>query len=270
MEVVDLVDEYVADVLRDRDFDRYERHMPELFAHIREYWNPRWPRLDEAVLLEQREIVRQVVDRTIGKVRETADPDRIGVLLFAGADGTGHAFEHAGRVWAWLPVEAYTSELTARAFVPHELAHAAQYAQQPELFFRSRAERASTGRQIISEGFAMRMAMEWESLSAADALWADFVTEFERSSWLVQCGTRRTEMARHILDCWDQDAGDLFYSTGSGDVLGNRGGYEIALAAWMAAEKASGASAAGLMTLPRHEIERLLKAELDRMAAAVR
>jgi hypothetical protein len=265
MEVVDLVDDYVADVLQNRSVERYENRIPELFAHVREHWSPREPQLGEAVLLERRAIVRQAVNRTILKAQQLADARRVGVILFVGAVGTGHAVEHAGRVWAWLPVEAYTSELMASTFVSHELAHAAQYAQYPELYFHSRGERANTGRQIITEGFATRMAMEWENLSVADALWADFLMEDERSSWLAQCAARRAEIARYVLNVWDQEAGDLFYFTGAEDVVHNRGGYEIALAAWMAVEQSS---AAELRALSRPQIEALLKTELTRMAAA--
>jgi hypothetical protein len=267
MHILDLVDAFITDVLRNQAVERYERRMPELFAHVREYWSPRWPQLDKAALLERREIVRRGVDYTIEKMRELADPDRCGVVLFVGAEGTGHAFAVDGRVWAWLPVEAYTSELMARAFVSHELAHAAQYARHPELYFHSRPERANTGRQIITEGFATRMAMEWQNLSAADALWADFLAEEALTDWLEQCGRRRPEIARHVLDLWDRDSGDLFYFTGSDDVVHNRGGYEIAVAAWMAVETTTGARVVDLMELSLAELEMLLKTELTRMSA---
>lgn len=266
MEILDLVDAYVADVLRDHAVERYERRMPELFAHIREFWISQYPQVNEAILLERRKTVRGAVDRSVAKLSELVDPERVGVVLFVGAAGTGHAFESAGRVWAWLPVEGYTSELMARAFVPHELAHAAHYARQPDVYFRSRVEHQHTGRKIITEGFATRMAMQWENLSAADALWADFLPEERRSRWLVQCAARRSELAGHVLDIWDQDAGDLFYFTDSDDVVCNRAGYGIALAAWMAVEASTGASVAELMLLTRSEIEKLLKAELSRMA----
>jgi len=86
-------------------------------------------------------------------------------------------------------------------------------------------------------------------------------------SWLAQCAARRAEIAQHVLDVWDQDAGDLFYSTGHEDVLRNRGGYEIALAAWRAIEESRGAGAGELMKQAHlAEIEALLKAELDRMS----
>lgn len=268
MEVLDLVDDYVIDVLRDHQADHYENRMPALFAHLRESWGvPRAvPSVDREIAFGRREIVRRAVDRSIANLRDPIDPDRVGVVLFVGAPGTGHAFECAGRVWAWLPVEAYTSELMARAFVPHELAHAAHYACQPELYFNTREERQNTGRQIIAEGFATRMAMRWESLSAADALWADFLPPDQRSRWLAQCSGRRSEIARHALDVWDCDSGDLFYFTGSEDVVGNRGGYDIALAAWMAVEASRATTAAELMRLPRFEIETLLKVELCAMA----
>jgi len=119
MQIIDLVDAYVSDVLRDRTVECYERRMPELFAHLREYWISQYPQLDEAEQLRRREIVRRVVSRWIPGICTLVDPERVGVILFAGAAATGHAFEVAGRFWAWLPVEGYASELIARAFVPH-------------------------------------------------------------------------------------------------------------------------------------------------------
>ncbi len=236
MHIIDLTDDYLRASTPEEGLARCLRQFPALFEHYFAYWcSPELPpaKIDAARLRRQAELVRLRLSRIERRFEASGlSLDDIGIVLFVGKRASsGHAFQHEGRFWAWIPVEMYATELCTDVFVTHEIAHALHYTYVPDLYFGSRAERNQVSRQLVTEGIATMASALTHRVDDGVALWADYFSKQEVAAWLAQCRLRERELmaySRENFAC-SPDDNDLFTVGELGDVLRCRGGYYVGL-----------------------------------------
>lgn len=275
LRIIDLTGAYEKDVLANHDVAAYEAVLPEFFEHYYAYWASRKhcsPRLDRALLKERARCVVDELPRIeAGFSRLKIPLDPVSLVLFVGqGTSNGHALHLQSSFAAWMALECYPSALAVACFLPHELAHAAHYESRPEFYFRTRSEQAHTGRQLIIEGIATRIAMLVTGLSESAALWGDLLGEEALREWMGSCLGRRRQLASFVLEHFDSSlpGNPLFTASRSGDILENRGGYYCGLHAVLAIEEGHGISVGEMLQLHRSEAETLFRDALSSVLRA--
>ncbi|MBS1914062.1 MAG: hypothetical protein JST22_18895 [Bacteroidetes bacterium] len=192
-------------------------------------------------------------------------------VAFVGrATSNGHACLLSGRFIAWYALEQFLTPQDFAAFVPHELAHALHYALVPDFYFTSAEEQRCTGRQLVTEGLATRVAQRAGSLSPEVALWGGHLETGPARLWISRCRSSRRELVRFILDNWAESlpGNPLFTYNHAEDVARNRGGYYAGLAATAYLEDVEKLSLAELLGMPRFDAEQAYQRALLKMLAA--
>ncbi len=195
----------------------------------------------------------------------------VSALAFVGHSASnGHACLLFGRFAAWYALEHFLTPSDFEAFVPHELAHAVHYALVPEFYFTSIEEQRRTGRQLVTEGLATRVAQEVGSLPPEVALWGGFLGADPAQCWISRCKTHLRELIQLILDSWTEPlpGNPLFTYNPALGVEENRGGYFVGMAATAHLEEDQKLPLAELIRLPRSEAERAYQEALLEMLAA--
>lgn len=190
--------------------------------------------------------------------------DSVSLILFVGCNASnGHAVRTADGFAAWVALERFPTQASIDAFLPHELAHAAHYTRVPDFYFETIGEQRATGRQLITEGIALRIAMLAGGLDEGLALWGDFIAPMALDAWLARCRERRADLASGVLEHWYEaiPGNPLFTHRPDADVHENRGGYYVGLQATIALEE-RGLSIREISEMPRPESEELFRSAL--------
>ncbi|HVZ41153.1 MAG TPA: hypothetical protein VHI13_17875 [Candidatus Kapabacteria bacterium] len=194
----------------------------------------------------------------------------LGAVAFLGhGTSNGHACLLSGRFVAWYALEQYTTPHDFAAFVPHELAHAVHYALVPDFSFTSIEEQRCTGRQLVTEGLATRIAQRAGALSPEAALWGGYLEAGPAQAWTSRCRSRLRELVRFILDHWAESlpGNPLFTYNPAEDILKNTGGYYVGMAATAHLEDVEKLSLAELIAMPRLDAEQAYQRALLAMFA---
>lgn len=264
MRIIDLTDNFVEYVIRNKVPEEYHATFPDLFAHYYGFWatpKPYGPGLTAQYVTRQAALIRGQLPMIESRFAEFGiSLSDLQIVLFVGQSvSNGHAFEHKGKFVVWIPVEAYPSELQVQVFVPHEIVHALHYERVPAFFFQTRRDKNRVSRQVITEGTATYVSLNVMGLSAEMALWADYLPREHVELWYSECCRQTSVLNKHVLDKWDDEDTGLFSLVDPGSVLQFRGGYFVGLRAIEYIARAAKAQACTLMSLGKEELESMVR-----------
>jgi len=268
MNIIDLTDVYIKKVLEEQDSEAYFSADQELFEHYFAFWAPREHWHNEIKTKEGVTQHKNLIINQFGYIKEClkniGDITEIPVVLMVGQGTTnGHAYQHGNRFGIFLPVESYQTEMQARVFVTHEFVHALHYQKQPEFYFSTIAEKESLERQLITEGLAAYISQMVLNISDADALWADYISEKEKSTWTQQCKNRLSELNELLREsALRPTVPELFMSKDPSDIKKYRGGYYLGLQLI----KDLGKSPSDLLSIPRAEFLQIINKQVRETA----
>lgn len=269
MNVYDLTDVFIEKALADDDPSAYKLAFPALFDHYYTYWaSPeRYPeKLTAEFVAEKAELIRSRLPALEKRFVELDIAlEDIEVALFVGHNvSNGHAFQHEGRFIAWIPVEAYPSQLSVDVFVSHELAHGLHYSSAPDTYFTTRVEKNLMWRQLLTEGIATLASMKVVDVDEIYALWADLIDRGQAKNWYDASQEKRQELAQFALDHFSDDFQDnaFFSMCDKGDIFRNRGGYYLGLQLLKEIADTYGFGPADLIKLNASQGQKLLREQL--------
>ncbi len=231
MLVRDLTAMYLANVLDQGSWRRYEQTYPPLFRHYFKYWAKRSYRdtdLSPAQLEANATRIRERLILLVHKFNRAglaiADLD---VVLFVGKGcSNGHAFKDSGHWIVWLPVETYGNNTLTDVFVTHEIVHALHYRSSTRYYFETTAQHRQLGRQLVTEGLATYLTKRILRCSPETALWGGYLPDRKVKTWMCECRARVKELhnyaRRHLLSTQHSE---LFQANEPSDILRYRGGY---------------------------------------------
>lgn len=152
-----------------------------------------------------------------------------GELVLGTGTASGHAVRRGGKLVFWLALETHHTERQIEVFLPHEAAHAIHYSVNPALYPTTEREYHHTGRALWTEGLASFFSKEILSISPADALWADFMSEAWKREWMEYCQVHESEWFEIAIQRFDSviDKGRWFLMDGTGEFGSSRIGYYL-------------------------------------------
>jgi len=270
MRTIDLTTNYTEGYLKNGKLEEYERQFPELFKHYFTYWGSRksfTATLGEEEVLKRAMLIKQCLP-TIEQcfLKNALDTSKLDVVLFVGGGWTnGHAFEHRGKFIVWLPIEGYETKRQVLAFVPHEIVHALHYAHSFAFYFQDKEEKERLSRLLIAEGIATAISARVMGITDGEALWADYLSESQKQSWVKKCKKRKSELYAYALKHFSSSAhSQLFYTGDPTDILKNRAGYFIGNELIKGLVQSKKLTAQELLSLPRKRFERETRGLLAR------
>jgi hypothetical protein len=269
MVVRDLTTEYINCVMHQQDRISYEQSYPALFEHYYRYWCPRervTPPLAETEIKTRTGRVLAAIGLAENHLQKVPLNTRtLRIVLFVGAHtSNGHAFHDGHDFVVWLPVETYTSDILARVFVSHEIFHALHYRSTPEFYFFDEETKNHLGRQVITEGLATFLTSAILSVSDAQALWGDYLSQEDLEWWFDECRKDVTDLSTYCrlhFDACDPKC-NLFRIADGCDVRKCRGGYYLGLIVIRKVATKFGLNARALLEMKRHKFEQLVIDEL--------
>jgi uncharacterized protein YjaZ len=232
MRIIDLTDQYNFQFINRNDRRAYENSFPELFDHYYRFWADSNRAIaivkKDTIDLRRRQLSEFIADLEKKLNQHNLDLENVTIVYFIGIGTTnGHAFRHDGKLYVWLPLETYTSELLVRVFVTHEIVHALHYNYAPAFYFHTKAEQLHLARQLITEGLASYLTMKILDVSEREALWADFLDDSGASRWFQLYEHQEMDLLRFIYENYHtgDDSIEIFYLGNLDNIRQNRSGY---------------------------------------------
>ncbi len=272
IELLDITSQYLQNATRQREqayFDTY----PALFRHYYQYWAIPGDlvHLTEHAVQEKVALIKSRLPFLEQEFTRKGFTDIVRVVLFVGANTTnGHAFwdGDSQAFVVWLPVEAYATPLQVDVFVTHEMIHALHYTRNPDFYFQDKKTKYMMGRQIITEGIATWGTQFITGKDDVTVLWSDYVLPSFAMQWYRRCRAQSQEMARRILDEWNEsrEENEWFSLWDENDVTRYRGGYYVGLEVIRKACEEQAIDLHTLLALEKREVEIMVLRVLREMA----
>jgi hypothetical protein len=272
MKILNLVPDYIKTMEEKDPLESYFSIFPALFEHYFSYWsNKELPFVKNFMVIKHGE--KLLLDSISNIERKFAvaglNLDSIHIVFFVGQNTTnGHAAKLNGKWWVWIPVEMYATQRQVDAFLPHEMIHGLQYAQQPNLYFSTQAEKEKLSRQLIIEGIATWSTMRIMQIEKREALWADFISDEDYSLWIQQYEINKKALLEFAIENWNGGSKGLFLANNKKDIFQFRAGYLMGLA--LVDHIAKGKSVATVIGMNTIELNKFLalaiKKERDEMS----
>lgn len=267
MKIKDLTQNYL-EYCNDGDLEKYSQSFPALFEHYFTYWGER--NSFKATLAEEGVAAsKTLVQNRLPYIEKRLlsrglDSTNIEIVLFVGQGVTnGHAFQKDDSFIVWVPLELYKTEIEVDAFLTHEIIHALHYHTVPAYYFSSLDEKYDPLRQVAVEGLATFVTKKVMDLSVEEALWADFLSKEKSQLWIEECEKKRNEITDVIMSRDITKGRALFEANNDNSVLEFRGGYYLGYTLIDELSQEQNLSIADLLTLPRKDLESLLKEKLE-------
>ena len=265
MVIKDITDSYINNILEKSNLKRYEDILPELFDDYFTYWAQReyWHReLDKSKVVERKQLVIGQLPFIEKKLAEHGfDTENLQIIIMVGQGTTnGHAFKYQDEFAVFIPIEGYETTRQVDIFVTHEILHALHYSAQPDFYFKSREEKDSVLRQLITEGLATFLTKEILDISEGDALWADYLSHDEQTEWMNSCKNEKQDIFKEVKELIQSNTtkSNLFYANDSDDIRENRAGYFIGLELIKKIAGENGLSKQDLLSIESKQFSRMV------------
>jgi len=124
----------------------------------------------------------------------------------------GHAYARDdGTHAAWVDAGAIPTPVRARFAVLRALLHAAHYARNPKVAYRTPEESRQLGRRLWSEGVAAFLAGSIAQSDERDACWADVLGKDARNRWRLARAREEFARFRRARREWESTESDEWF-----------------------------------------------------------